>query len=123
MRILPEERLLWAMLERGILDYLGKVKPIDRHAACKWYANARAWVNDLGDEPFSFVWTCESLNLDHATVRQRIKKLAKTCPRFEPAAFGAVSMILDNDTSSPFALEKITDRSLPEPVELERKRA
>lgn len=123
MRILPEERLLWAMLERGILDYIGKLKPVDIHAGCKWYANARSWVNSDGDDVFGFVWTCQALELDPITVRRRIHKLARSCPKFEPAAFGAVSLILDNDTSSPFALEKISDRSISDSVELERKRA
>lgn len=123
MNILPEERLMWAVLERGILDYLGMTKPTDEYAHHRWRANARGWIDSFMDDEMSFIRVCETLDLCHVTIRKRIHKLAKTMPRFEPAAQGAVVRVLDRDESDSFALEKNPDRKCPDSVELERKRA
>lgn len=69
----PERRLLLAMLERAILDFVGNDSlEVDQ---------AQQWIfSDLEDPdflPFTFSWVCQQLDLDH----QRIAKTIKEMPR------------------------------------------
>ena len=123
MKILPEEKLLWAVLERGILDYIGQTNPTDAYAHHRWRANANGWVNARCFDEYSFAWICEALDLDPDTIRKRIHKLARQMLHFEPAAQGAVRKVLDDGEIFSSGIEKNPDRNITESVELERKRA
>ena len=69
----PERRLLLAILERAILDYVGN-EPEEVEAA-------EAWLFENLDEPqneeFSFPWVCEHLDLNMADVAQMIRAMPR----------------------------------------------
>ncbi len=65
----PERRLLLAILERAILDYVGN-DPREIEEAEQWL---------FGDseretiQQFSFAWVCEQLDLDAPKIAEKIK--------------------------------------------------
>lgn len=69
----PERRLLLAILERALLDYVGND---DREAE-----EAQDWIfGDFGPTPhpqFSFPWICEQLDLDMDRTLNKIKQMEK----------------------------------------------
>lgn len=69
----PERRLLLAILERAILDYVGN-DPREVQEAEEWLFNS---PESGAKGQFSFTWLCEQLDLDH----QRISKKIKAMPR------------------------------------------
>lgn len=81
----PERRLLHAILERAIRDYLA--------GAPEDVAQAEEWLNDDGegseDEPFSFRWLCDNLSLHPVQVRQRLQGARQEMRR------GQLSFFLD----------------------------
>jgi hypothetical protein len=69
----PERRLLLAILERAILDYVGN-DPREVQEAEDWLFNSP----DSGPRSqFSFHWLCEQLDLD----AQKISKKIRAMPR------------------------------------------
>lgn len=70
----PERRLLLAILERAILDYVGNdQKEVDE---------AEAWIFDSDTinprkDNFSFDWVCEELDLCPSQVTHAIKTMPK----------------------------------------------
>ncbi len=69
----PERRLILAVLERAILDYVGN----DRREIDE----AEAWLfgeleNDLF-APFSFPWVCQQLDLDMKEIAKTIAAMPK----------------------------------------------
>jgi hypothetical protein len=69
----PERRLLLAILERAILDYVGNdPREIDE---------AEQWL--FGDtergttQQFSFGWVCEQLDLDAPKIAEKIKSMPR----------------------------------------------
>lgn len=83
----PERRLLLAVLERAILDFVGNdVKERD---------DAEAWIFDTtADEriEYSFEWLCHQLDLESKQVRETIQKMPKRgTRRIAPWYFGAES--------------------------------
>ena len=69
----PERRLLAAILERAILDYVGN-DPDEAESASSWL------FDDDGEEPqyqFSCAWVCEALDLDYRDISARIKAMPK----------------------------------------------
>ena len=66
----PEQRLLFAILERAVRDFLG-----NRHAD---NAAAREWLFEKGDSatksPFSFDWICDELGIDTDYFLARLRK-------------------------------------------------
>jgi hypothetical protein len=69
----PERRLLLAILERAILDYVGNdVREI---------AEAQEWLFDeeasSGRSNFSFKWICEQLDLDYSSIADKIKAMPR----------------------------------------------
>ena len=55
----PEQRLIWAIIERCVRDVLGNQKA-DILAAMDWL-----WAEDSSiSTPFSFLWCCEALEID-----------------------------------------------------------
>lgn len=68
---IPEKRLLAAVLQRAITDFVsgdGDVKE-----------SARAWMleDELTDSPLTFKFICEALDLDYPTLRKAIVEHAK----------------------------------------------
>ena len=120
MRITPEATLLWAVLERAIIDYTGKVTAIGTENAAYWERSARGWVRSDSREPFSFNWICEELGLDRGKTRRYIRNAR---PEFEPAARSAVCKVLSDDPTVLYEVEKEHRRTPQEEVECERKRA
>jgi hypothetical protein len=69
----PEQRLIWAIIERAVRDALGN-QSAD-------VLNATEWIWELSGEalsPFSFSWCCETLGLDTEKMRQKIMNMRTT---------------------------------------------
>ena len=69
----PEQRLIWAIIERAVRDALGN--------QTNEVNNATEWIWELCDEnakPFSFSWCCETLGLDCQKMRQKILDMRVT---------------------------------------------
>lgn len=62
----PEKRLLAAVLQRAITDFLSGEGEL--------YEGARAWLmdDDESDAPLSFAFICEALDLDLMSLRKAI---------------------------------------------------
>jgi hypothetical protein len=71
----PEERLMLAVLERAIRDYIGGA-PEERDDAEEWlFADDDPTTDDREVqkfEPFSFPWICHVLDLNGAQILKRI---------------------------------------------------
>ena len=69
----PERRLLTAILERAILDYVGNDE--------KEMKQAEVWIfGDLDESEsteFSFPWLCRELDLDVKFISAKIKEMPK----------------------------------------------
>jgi hypothetical protein len=69
----PERRLILALLERAILDFVGNEQ--------KEALESEQWIfnDDLGgeDDQFSFNWTCLQLDLDANHIRRKIREMPK----------------------------------------------
>jgi hypothetical protein len=69
----PERRLLLAILERAILDYVGN--------DAREVAEAQEWLFDdetaAGRSYFSFKWICEQLDLDHPSIAEKIRAMPR----------------------------------------------
>lgn len=63
----PFIRLLVAVLTRTALD-VAAVAKIDKKAKME----ANIWIRHPGDEPWSFIWVCEHLNLDPGLIQKNI---------------------------------------------------
>jgi hypothetical protein len=69
----PERRLLLAILERAILDYVGN-DPREIQEAEEWLFNSQ----ECGVKgQFSFVWLCEQLDLDHKRIAKKIRAMPR----------------------------------------------
>jgi hypothetical protein len=69
----PERRLLLAVLERAILDYVGN-DPAELADAQEWFFNE---LNELPYRKFSFPWICQQLDLDVEKTLATIKRMPK----------------------------------------------
>lgn len=69
----PERRLLLAILERAILDYVGNDQ--------REVEEAEAWLFGELDDPtldqFSFSWVCEQLDLDMYKIAGKIRSMPR----------------------------------------------
>lgn len=70
----PERRLLLAILERALLDFVGN----DPNEV----SESEAWLFDSSQapersEPFTFVWICKELDLDVADIRDKVQAMPK----------------------------------------------
>lgn len=66
----PERRLLLAIIERAILDYVGN--------EAKEKEEAGFWLfldSSDSEDQFSFEWTCSQLDLQSKAIRDKIKKM------------------------------------------------
>jgi len=71
----PEKALLMAMLERAILDFLKKTEYSPGRTSV--YENpqetASRWLlESVREAPFTFIWTCDMLDLNKDLIRQNI---------------------------------------------------
>lgn len=68
---IPELRLLAAVLQRAIHDYIGGDGDTRE--------NARSWLMDdePSDSPLTFLFICEALDLDPASLRKSIERQAE----------------------------------------------
>jgi hypothetical protein len=64
--IIPEKRLLAAVLQRTITDFIGGEGEVQD--------GARSWLMEdaPSDSPLSFIFICEALDLDHESLRKAI---------------------------------------------------
>lgn len=69
----PEKRLLIAMVQRALLDYIApeKNKPHLQY-------DAGAWIFSHKVTPFSLFWVCEILSTDPQGLHKRIQIAART---------------------------------------------
>lgn len=66
----PERRLLLAILERAILDYVGN--------DAREVSEAQEWLFDPEEEGhFSFSWVCQELDLDVEIIAEKIRKMPR----------------------------------------------
>lgn len=66
----PEQRLIWAIIERCVRDALGN-QMSDVTAAIDWL-----WAESPEDnESFSFNWCCETLGIDPEALREKIVRM------------------------------------------------
>ncbi|MFN4894856.1 MAG: hypothetical protein ACK5GN_14995 [Pseudomonadota bacterium] len=69
----PERRLLLAILERAILDYVGN-DPREVEEAEEWLFGS---LEQGLKAQFSFSWLCEQLDLDPVKISRRIKAMPR----------------------------------------------
>lgn len=69
----PERRLLLAILERAILDYVGN-DPREIQEAEEWLFGAAFTERRV---QFSFGWLCEQLDLDPSKIARHIKSMPR----------------------------------------------
>lgn len=69
----PERRLLAAILERAILDYVGNDEKETQQAE-EWLFSD---VEDTNAGEFSFPWLCRELDLDVKFIAEKIKSMPK----------------------------------------------
>ncbi|MBX7144883.1 MAG: hypothetical protein K1X79_10565 [Oligoflexia bacterium] len=69
----PERRLLTAILERAILDFVGNDK-VEMDDAQTWIFEA---AQDTDPSPFSFAWLCRELDLNPMFIASKIKEMPK----------------------------------------------
>lgn len=63
----PEQRLVWAIIERCVRDVLGNQRA-EILSAVEWL-----WEEDPQElEAFSFLWCCEALSVDPDALRKKI---------------------------------------------------
>ena len=69
----PERRLLLAILERAILDYVGNDP--------REVEEAQHWLFEESDSPsrshFTFAWVCEQLDLDARQIAEKIRVMPR----------------------------------------------
>ena len=68
----PERRLLMAILERAILDFVGNNE--------REILEAEEWLFDTDASPdcsFSFEWLCQQLDLDSSSIAQQVRAMPK----------------------------------------------
>lgn len=78
--VLPEHRLLFAVLQRAILDVCGSVvRASDKKEIIRIRKSARKYIfRSEPDSPMSFEWICDELNLDIESLRRGIRRALNT---------------------------------------------
>jgi hypothetical protein len=69
----PERRLLLAILERAILDYVGNDQREVEEAEQWLFGDA----NGETTQQFSFTWVCEQLDLDVPKIADKIRSMPR----------------------------------------------
>lgn len=70
---LPEERLLVAIVQRALMDYISP-----EHGKAHWQYDAGAWLFSSSQTPYSLYWICEILSEAPTDLQKRIQFAAKT---------------------------------------------
>jgi hypothetical protein len=95
----PEQRLLFAILERAVRDFLGNRQ--------QDLISARDWLFELGDDlqksPFSFDWVCEELGIDVGQFRSRLMR-AEASVRHRAGGYNSFSPFLQEPEAGGIAL-------------------
>lgn len=74
----PERRLLLAILERAILDYVGNEKREVEQASTWIFDNSFDNGQDEQEAaPFSFIWICQELDLNPRRIAEVIREMPK----------------------------------------------
>jgi hypothetical protein len=76
----PERRLLLAILERAILDFVGNEETEVAESEVWLFGDLDAHYHFNGELPkqmFSFSWICDQLDLDTASIARKIKAMPK----------------------------------------------
>jgi len=69
----PERRLLLAILERAILDFVGN-EPKEVEEAERWLFGE---PDQESSSQFSFAWVCEQLDLDTSKIAGKIRSMPR----------------------------------------------
>jgi len=69
----PERRLLLAILERAVLDYVGNDQSELEHAEQWLFGDSGRSSCDF----FSFSWVCEQLDLDSTSIAEKIRSMPR----------------------------------------------
>lgn len=69
----PERRLLLAVLERAILDFVGNDER-ELQEAEEWIFSE---LEDPSYDEFTFAWVCRELDLDYRKISAQIKEMPK----------------------------------------------
>ncbi len=82
--IRPEKRLIWAVIERAVLDILAGALSTSRLNK----REAEAWILSVKTSTFSFKWCCEALDLSAPKIRRGVfwlkEELAKQPKKGKP---------------------------------------
>jgi hypothetical protein len=70
---MSERDLICAILHRGLMDWVGDIRDIPREARGRIQGQAKKWIRSDSDRPFSFRWCAQTLDLDPAAIRVRLK--------------------------------------------------
>jgi hypothetical protein len=79
----PEQRLVWAIVERSVRDILGN-RPLEVMAAVSWLFEG----NSQAAQAFSFAWCCDALEIEAEAFRRKIliaRKQIHKSPLFDTA--------------------------------------
>ncbi len=89
----PERRLLLAILERAILDFVGNDLQ-EVHSAEAWLFDEEASISDR----FSFPWICHELDLEEGHISGLIRKMPRRGKnRVAPWYFARHSFLQNTD--------------------------
>ena len=69
----PERRLLLAILERAILDYVGNEER-EAESATQWLFGD---TDETCSDPYSFAWVCHQLDLDATHIAASVRAMPK----------------------------------------------
>lgn len=65
----PERLLIEAMLIDAVLCAQGEVTAVHRDLTKRVIKEARRWLRSQSYKPFSFMWSCEALEIDPSSIR------------------------------------------------------
>lgn len=70
----PNGALLWAVLERATMDWGGRCLygGTSWRQTARYVTDAACWFGDDADDPWTFVWVCQQLQLDPGRVRDTL---------------------------------------------------
>ncbi len=91
----PEQRLLFAILERAVRDILGS-RPAEVAAAADWLFDAS---DDPSKTPFSFNWVCEQIGVEPDRFLQTLQRTRE--------------QKLNHNVCAIFEIESITTQHFP----------
>ncbi|NMC64224.1 MAG: hypothetical protein GYA55_13755 [SAR324 cluster bacterium] len=92
----PEKRLLYAICERSVRDLFSSFSE-ERDSAIEWLKDSE------GNDPFSFPWICEILDLNREALLEKIWSLQKIGMKYQNASRELYAIIdLNNSTDQEY---------------------